>query len=87
MSEYDENVDYKFLDAMGITYKLYQPWQLGLFHEEFDGKFMWYPTRGTLMVEYGLKFKGYDTQKIGEYHDTETVYNMMMKIVAAKLKQ
>jgi len=81
MSEYDKNVDYKFLDAMGIKYKLYQPWQIGLFQEEFDGKFVWYPTKGTLMVEYAE----HDTRKVGEYHDTETVYNIMMKIVAAKL--
>ena len=81
MSEYDENVDYEFLDAMGITYKLYQPWQLGLFHEEFDGKFVWYPHKGTLMVEYSDTDRG----KIGEYDDTETVYNTIMKIVSTKL--
>lgn len=50
-SGYHDGVDFKFLKAMGITVKMYQPWQIGLFHEEIKGKFIWYPKKGTLMYE------------------------------------
>lgn len=72
----DNNVDYPFLDAMGVKLKWYQPWQVGMFVNEFDGKFMWYPERGTLMVETPMY-----TKKLGEFTDSEDVYNAIKKIV------
>lgn len=49
MKQYHENVDFEFLKEMGIKVVMYQPWQIGLFHEELEGKFIWYPKAGTLM--------------------------------------
>lgn len=83
MSEYDEHVDYHFLEAMGVKYVLHQPWQIGLFPEEFTGKFCWYPKKGTLMVEYGE----YKNRKVGEFSDTEGMYNAMMEIVNNQLNK
>lgn len=80
LNEYTEGVDFKFLDAMGITVKRYQPWQLGLFNEELKGKFVWYPKNGTLMFEgeNGI-------YKVGEFlaseDKTEDVYLEIMKKV------
>jgi len=73
----DSNVDYKFLEAMGIRYKWYQPWQLGLWIEEFSGKFMWYPEKGTLMVDYGE----YNNKNLGRFTDTEEVCIKMREVV------
>ncbi len=76
MEKRDTNVDYVFFEAMGVKLKWYQPWQVGLFVEEFDGKFVWYPERGTLMVERPMY-----TKKLGEYTDSETVYNQIQAVV------
>jgi len=81
MVEYDKNVDYGFLEAMGIKYTFYQPWQMGLFHEEIKGKFIWYPKSGTLMAE----LKNHYAFKVGEYDETEEMYNAMMDIVTKQL--
>ena len=73
MSDYrDSNVDYEYLEAVGITYKWHQPWQMGLFVEEFDGKFVWYPERGTLMVEDSF------IKKLGEFTDTEDMHKAII---------
>ncbi len=74
-NEYTKNVDFEFLSGMGITHVLYQPWQLGLFYPEWEGKFVWYPKNGTLMAEHGE----YKNKKIGEYLDTEEMYLAMRK--------
>ena len=77
----EENlVDHKFLDAMGVKMKWHQPWQVSLFVDEFSGKFVWYPNKGTLMVDYGE----YNCKKLGEFTDTEDMYNAMMAIVYKK---
>lgn len=73
----DENVDYDFFEAMGVMLKWYQPWQLGLFMPDVAGKFVWYPERGTLMYEPEPK----NARKIGEYTNTEDVYNEMKKFL------
>lgn len=48
---YDSMVDYELLKGMGITVVKHEPWQLGLFHEELEGKVLWYPSGGTLVFE------------------------------------
>lgn len=73
----DANVDYAFLEAMGVTYKWYQPWQMGLFVPDVMGKFVWYPESGTLMYEK----ESMNNKKIGEFSNTEDVYNEMKKYV------
>lgn len=70
MNPYTEHVDFDFLTSMGVTWKFHQPWQLGLFLEEYDGKFVWYPKRGTLMVEP----EPHRAKKLGEFVDTEDMY-------------
>ena len=69
----DSNVDYKLLKAYEISYTWHQPWQLGLFHADISGKFVWYPERGTLMRE------GESVFKIGEFTNTEDVIKELIK--------
>lgn len=74
MTNYTENVDFEFLSGMGIHCIMHQPWQIGLLFPDWDkGKFVWYPQKGTLMVEV---FGG-NISKLGEYHDSEDMYNAM----------
>lgn len=78
MNKYLQNVDFEFLSAMGITWKLYQPWQLGLFVEEHDEKFVWYPKNGTLMVEPEPN----RSKKIGEFKNTEDMYQAIVSYLS-----
>lgn len=94
---YDKKVDYQMLKDMGIQVVQYQPWQLGLFHPDMEGKLMWYPTTGTLMFEdltsedmpvrYRIGTKGqfiaggYDADS-AEPYITEDVYNEVMKVIS-----
>lgn len=72
----DSNVDYDMLTQHNITWQWHQPWQVSLFHPDLpDGyKFVWYPEKGTLMYEQGLKH----TCKLGEFTDTEDVIGRIM---------
>ena len=63
-----QSLDSLILEAYGITYKMYQPWQIGLFHPEIEGKFVWYPKKGTLMRD-SIESR----RKLGTYYDTEDV--------------
>lgn len=75
MNKYTENVDFNFLASFGIHYVMHQPWQMGILYPDWDGgKFVWYPAIGTLMVEIDHR-----AQKLGEYTDTEDMYNAMRK--------
>ena len=80
MNEYTEGVDWEFLKAMGVTWVFHQAWQIGLFHPDLKGKFVWYPSKGTLMYEgehssHKVKNSG-DFQ--GQDDTTEDVYNEIM---------
>jgi len=68
LSESDVNI----LEAYGYSFKIHQPWQIGFFHEDIDGKFVWYPKKGTLMRE-----GEHAITKLGEYHDIEDVIKRM----------
>jgi len=48
---YDHSVDYELLAALGVRVVKHQPWQLGLYHEELEGKMVWYPKSGTLVYQ------------------------------------
>lgn len=82
-NKYTEGVDFEFLKAMGIEVVEHQPWQLGLFQEELDGKFVWYPKKGTLMYQRededgnwsGYKIHETVTFKGSDPEATENVYN------------
>jgi hypothetical protein len=81
---YDIGVDYSFFDAHDVEYIHHQPWQIGLFHPDLIGKFLWYPNAGTLVFEGDRGF-----QRIGEKGDfpgradmVEQVYDqIMVKII------
>lgn len=89
---YDTAVDYEFLEGNGIKVVKHEPWQLGLFHEELTGKFLWYPSAGTLVFESEDHFFSRVGQKgdflAGGHHAdeareyvTEDVYEKIMEMV------
>lgn len=91
MKQYDKGVDYKLLEGMGISVVRHQPWQLGLFHEELVGKFVWYPGAGTLMYQnddrsevYVVGYKGQFCAE-GKPNVTEDVYIEISKKVDEQL--
>lgn len=65
---------------MDVTVKEYQPWQLGLFHPDLTGKYVWYPKKGTLMYE-----SDEGIANVGEFlaskDTTEDVVNVIMRKV------
>jgi len=81
MKTYDKNLDRKFLSAQGVSIKQYQPWQFGLFYPDLPGKFVWYPQNGTLMYTYEGPMGTLVNTKLGEFFDTEEVYNLLMERV------
>lgn len=97
LNKYHAGVDFNFLKANGINIRMYQPWQIGLFCEELEGKFVWYPKKGTLMYETEFNGSPY-TVKIGDsgdflaqtkeqeemYGSTERVYNEIIKKVKSQ---
>ena len=78
---YTKKVDFELLHVEGIKVVFYQMWQLGLFHEGFEGKFVWYPQKGTLMFD-DMKSEGYGT-KVGQYRDTAEV----VKFIKNKIEE
>jgi hypothetical protein len=73
--KYDDNLDYDFFASVDVQVVQYAPWQFGLFHPDIEGKFVWYPERGSLIYEkldWGLC-------KIGEFTDSEAVWDEMKK--------
>lgn len=72
--EYDKNVDYDFLDAHGVVVEQLMPWQFRLTHPDIVGRFVWYPTSGALVYEK----PDWGVAKVGEFENTEDVYNQMM---------
>jgi hypothetical protein len=72
--KYDDNLDYKFFEQMGVTVVQHAPWQFGLFYPDIEGKFVWYPERGSLIYE-----KPGAIVKIGEFTDSEDVWKEMEK--------
>lgn len=65
--QYHKHVDFNLLEAMGVDIVLYQPWQLGLFMEGVVGKFVWYPTAGTLVYDNSENGGGF--QRVGQKGD------------------
>ena len=77
---YDLGVDYRFLEAHGVEVVKHQPWQLGLFHPDLVGKFVWYPNAGTLVFEGERGFQRIDEKCDfpGRKDTTEVVYDLIM---------
>lgn len=66
--DYTGGVDFHFLDVHDVKVVKHQPWQLGLFHPDLEGKFVWYPRKGTLMFEW--EFDGQrGAKKVGQTGD------------------
>ena len=72
---YDANIDYAFFALHDIQIVQHAPWQFGLFHPDLDGKFVWYPERGSLIYEK----PEWGVCKVGEFTDSEEVFNEIMK--------
>jgi hypothetical protein len=77
---------------MGLTWVMHEPWQIGIFHEEMEGKVLWYPSGGTLVFEdadgrfsrigeKGQFLAGGWHANEGPKYVTEDVYNEIQKIV------
>jgi hypothetical protein len=77
---YDTGVDYTFLIAHDVEVIQHQPWQLGLLHPDLQGKFLWYPSAGTLVFEgeYGFKRIGEKGDFPGRSDCTEKIYDIIM---------
>ena len=74
MKKYDDNLDYEFFAQMGVTVLQHAPWQFSLLYPDIEGKFVWYPERGSLIYE-----KPGSIIKIGEFTDSEEVWNEIKK--------
>lgn len=72
--KYDDNLDYEFFASVDVTVVQHAPWQFGLFHPEVEGKFVWYPERGSLIYE-----KPGAIVKVGEFTNTEEVWEEIKK--------
>lgn len=77
MTDYDSNLDREYLERNGIKIVEYRPWQFGLFHPEIEGKFVWYPKKGTLMYEKSE----YNNKKIGEFHTSQDVLEKIKELL------
>lgn len=73
--KYDTNLDYEFFTQMDVKVVQHAPWQFGLFHPDIDGKFVWYPERGSLIYER----PEWGVCKIGEFTNSEDVWKEMRK--------
>ena len=74
-----KSVDVKFFEAMGVTVKILQYWQVALEYPDLPKqcRFMWYPTTGTLVYEgpHG------NTRQKKQYFDSEEVWLQILKRV------
>lgn len=87
--DYTGGVDFGFLKAHDVKVVKHQPWQLGLFHPDLKGKFVWYPRKGTLMFEWEFQGERHVSKMDGSFiaggHEawrsasaTERVYKEIM---------
>lgn len=72
--KYDDNLDYEFFASVDVKVVQHAPWQFGLLHPDVEGKFVWYPERGSLIYE-----KPGAIVKVGEFTNTEEVWDEMRK--------
>lgn len=72
--KYDTNLDYGFFESMDVKVVQHAPWQFGLFHPDVEGKFVWYPERGSLIYE-----KPGAIVKVGEFTNSEEVWDEIRK--------
>jgi len=73
--KYDDNLDYAFFASVDVTVVQHAPWQFGLFHPDLEGKFVWYPERGSLIYEK----PEWGVCKIGEFTNSEEVWDEIKK--------
>lgn len=75
--QYDKNIDYEFFSQMEVVVTQLLPWQFRLEHSDVSGRFVWYPESGSLIYEK----PEWGVVKVGEFTDSEEVYQQMMKKV------
>lgn len=73
--KYDDNLDYEFFASVDVKVVQHAPWQFGLFHPDVEGKFVWYPERGSLIYEK----PDWGVCKVGEFFDSEDVWEEIKK--------
>ena len=72
--KYDNNIDYEFFRQMGVSVVQHAPWQFSLLYPDIEGKFVWYPERGSLIYEK----PEWGVVKLGEFTNSEDVWKEMM---------
>jgi len=75
--KYDANLNYGFFESVDVKVVQHAPWQFGLFHPDVEGKFVWYPERGSLIYE-----KPGAILKVGEFTNSEEVWEEIKKKLA-----
>lgn len=75
-------LDKRFFEKRDVEVIAHQPWQFGLFHKNLQGKFVWYPHKGTLMYEANKQ-----TRKVGLFFSHEEVYEQIMKKINEQLPE
>ena len=73
--KYDDNLDYEFFASVDVTVVQHAPWQFGLFHPDLEGKFVWYPERGSLSYEK----PDWGVCTVGEFTDSDAVWEEIKK--------
>ena len=73
---YRGQMDEKFFNAMEVKVVKHQPWQFSLHHPGLpEGqRFVWYPGKGTLMLQ-----TEHGNTKIGQFLDSEEVWEEITK--------
>lgn len=81
VKKYDQNVDYTFFESMDVTVdEGKDPWIFFLTHPDLLGRFVWYPTTGSLIFEPPRK----EAYKVGEWTNSEEVYDVIMNTINAQ---
>lgn len=75
---YDQRVDYAFFEAHDIVVEEGKdPWIFFLRHPDLEGRFVWYPTTGTLVRE----FRHNKAHTVGIFTNSEDVYSVIMETI------
>jgi len=78
VKRYNQNVDYTFFEAMDVKIEEGKdPWIFFLSHEDLKGRFVWYPTTGSLIFEPPRR----EAYKIGEWQNSEDVYAAIADVI------
>jgi len=77
ISRYSKGLDRDAFREEGIQVIQHQPWQFGLLHPDLSGKFVWYPTKGTLMYED----EPHRGSRVGHFPTTKLVIEQIKRTI------